>query len=202
MISWDIHYRGQQAVTISLMEEIWTRNIVNVLISPLRLWEWIAASLLYGALKVAIVTALLTALAYWLYAFNLLQVGWALIPLAGFLLVFGWSIGIMTSGLLLRYGYAAEAMIWGIPFLIQPFSCVFYPLSTLPGWAQPIARALPSTYTFEALRAVLRGDAVPSALWIWIIGLNALYLGLGIAGFIWLFRRARDNGRLGRLGQD
>ena len=202
MISWDIHYRGQQAVTISLMEEIWTRNIVNILISPLRLWEWIAASFLYGALKVGIVTVLLALLAKGLYAFELARVGWAFFPLAANLLVFGWAIGMLTAGLLLRFGYAAEALIWGIPFLIQPFSCVFYPVDTLPAWAQAIARCLPTTYVFEALRAVLREESVTWTVWPPIISLNALYLALGIGCVVRLFRRARASGRLGHLGQD
>ena len=202
LISWDIHYRGQQAVTISLMEEIWTRNIVNVLIAPIRLWEWIAASFLYGALKVGIVTALLALLAQWLYAFTLVRVGWAFFPLAGNLLLFGWAVGMFTAGLLLRFGYAAEALIWGIPFLLQPFSCVFYPVHTLPAWAQVISRCLPSTYVFEALRTVLREGSVTWTIWPFIIGLNLLYFTLGIVCFVWFFRRARAAGRLGRLGQD
>jgi ABC-2 type transport system permease protein len=202
LISWDIHYRGQQAVTVSLMEEIWTRNIVNILISPLRLWEWIAASAVYGALKVGVVTVLLAVLAKGLYAFELARIGWTFLPLAASLLIFGWAIGILTGGLLLRFGYAAEALIWGIPFLIQPFSCVFYPLATLPGWAQAIARCLPSTYAFEAMRTVLRDGTVPGTTWLWIAGLNAAYLALGLACFVWLYRRSRATGRLGRLGQD
>lgn len=35
-----------------------------------------------------------------------------------------------------------------------------------------------------------------------LAGLNAVYFVLGIACFVWLFRRARATGRLGRLGQD
>ncbi len=202
MIAWDIHYRGQQAVTISLMEEIWTRNVINILIAPIRLWEWIAASFLYGALKVGIVTLLLSLIAKWLYAFNLSSIGWPFIPLAASLLLFGWAVGISTAGLLLRFGYAAEALIWGIPFLIQPFSCVFYPLNVLPAWAQLIARCLPSTYAFEALRALLRNDSVHWSLWVMILGLNVLYFILGSALFLWMFQRARATGRLGRLGQD
>ena len=202
MIAWDIHYRGQQAVTISLMEEIWTRNIVNLLVTPVRLWEWVAANFLYGALKVTMVTAILAGLAKALYAFNLMRVGWALLPLAGSLLLFGWSIGLATSGLLLRYGYAAEALVWGIPFLLQPFSCVFYPLESLPPWAQAIARLLPSTYAFEGLRHALQGSAVPPSVWLAVSGLNVLYLALGAAFFVWMFRRARAEGRLGHLGQD
>lgn len=202
MISWDIHYRGQQAVTISLMEEVWTRNIVNLFIAPIRLWEWIAATFLYGLLKVAIVTALLAVLAHALYAFNLSQAGWAFAPLAAHLLLFGWAIGIATAGLLLRFGYAAEALIWGVPFLVQPFSCVFYPLDALPPWAQAIARCLPSTYVFEALRTLLRDGTVSASAWWPIAGLNLAYFAGGVACFVWLFRLARSRGRLGRLGQD
>ncbi|MBI2174413.1 MAG: ABC transporter permease [Candidatus Omnitrophica bacterium] len=202
MIAWDIHYRGQQAVTISLMEEIWTRNIVNILIAPLRLWEWVVASFLYGTLKVATVTLILGILAHLLYAFNLIQIGWVFLPLAASLLFFGWAIGLGTSGLLLRYGYAAEALIWGIPFLLQPFSCVFYPLEVLPVWAQGIARILPSTYAFEGLRQTLQGKAIPASLWAVLIGLNGFYLALGAGFFVFMFHRARATGRLGHLGQD
>ena len=202
LISWDIHYRGQQAVTISLMEEIWTRNIVNILIAPVRLWEWIGASFLYGALKVGIVTVLLAVIAKALYAFELTRIGWTFLPLAASLLVFGWAIGVFTAGLLLRFGYAAEALIWGIPFLIQPFSCVFYPVSALPPWAQGIARCLPSTYTFEAMRTVLQNGSVEWGQWLPIVELNAAYFLAGGGLFLWMFRRAQATGRLGRLGQE
>ena len=202
LISWDLHYRGQQAVSISLMEEIWTRNIVHMLIAPIRLWEWIAASFLYSLLKVTVITALLALLARWFYAFELVRIGWAFFPLAASLLVFGWAIGLLTAGLLLRFGYAAEALIWGIPFLMQPFSCVFYPVSALPGWAQGIARCLPTTYAFEALRAVLREGSVPWTVWPPILGLTMAYFAVSAGCLVWMFRLARIRGQLGRLGQD
>lgn len=202
MIGWDLHYRGQQAVTISLMEEIWTRNIVNMLIAPVRLWEWVAASALYGLIKVALVGLILSVLANALYAFNVLAVGWVFVPLVTSLLVFGWAIGLGTAGLLLRYGYAAEALIWGIPFLLQPFSCVFYPLDALPDWAQAVARLLPSTYTFEGLRLAMTKRPVPETLWLAVIALNVLYLVLGAWLLTAMLRAARRSGRLGHLGQD
>ena len=202
LISWDIHYRGQQTVSIALMEEIWTRNVVNMLIAPIRLWEWIAASLLYALLKVGIVTALLAVLAQALYGFDLTRTGWLFLPLAAHLLLFGWSVGLFTAGLLLRFGYAAEALIWGIPFLMQPFSCVFYPLHSLPGWAQVIARCLPTTYIFEALRALWRNGTVTWTVWPLILGLNVLYGVIGAASLVGFFRHARATGHLGRLGQD
>jgi ABC-2 type transport system permease protein len=167
-----------------------------------RLWEWIAASSLYVLIKVAAVGLILSVLANALYAFNVLAIGWAFVPLVASLLVFGWAIGFGTAGLLLRYGYAAEALIWGIPFLLQPFSCVFYPLDALPAWAGAVARLLPSTYAFEGLRLAMVGRPVPETLWLAVIGLNALYLVLGAWLLTAMLRAARRSGRLGHLGQD
>ena len=116
--------------------------------------------------------------------------------------MFGWAIGLITAGILLRFGHAAEAMIWGVPFLIQPFSCVFYPVDVLPLWAQWIAKSLPSTYAFEGLRALLRDGSVPGEIWPWVVGLNLLYFALGTLFLITMFRRTQSRGLLGRLGQD
>ena len=201
LISWDIHYRAQQAVTVPLLDELWTRNLIHLVISPLRLWEWIAATFFYGALKVGIITLILTGLAKALYAFDFWRVGWEFAPMAGGLLMFGWALGLFTSALLIRYGLAGEALIWGVPFLIQPFSCVFYPLSTLPAWAQPIARILPTTYAFEGLRAALRHEPVPSSTWIGLFGLGLVYFAAGVAVLVWMLRKARREGSLGSPGR-
>jgi ABC-2 type transport system permease protein len=202
MIFWDIHYRVQQGVTLSLMEEVWTRNIINVLISPLRLWEWVAATCLYSLMKVAGVVLVLGVLAQVLYAFRLTSVGWVAVPLAAQLLVFGWAIGIVTAGLLLRFGYAAEMLIWAIPFLIQPFSAVFYPVSVLPAPAQAVSRILPTTYVFEGLRMVLQQGRLEPSYLVWATALNLVYVAVGAAVFIRLFRAAQASGRLSRLGQE
>ena len=203
MILWDLHYRAQQGVTVSLMEEIWTRNIVNLLVTPLRRWEWLAATMLYGIGKTVVIALVLGVLAFALYTFRIWALGWGLVPLLAHLLLFGWAVGLMTAGLVVRYGYAAEALIWGIPFLIQPFSAVFYPVTVLPAAFQPVAWALPTTWIFEDLRAALAGD--PLIGWMHVgplTILNGLYLVAGMLIFGWLFARASRLGRLGRLGQD
>ena len=203
MILWDLHYRAQQGMTISLMEEIWTRNIVNLLVTPLRRWEWLVATIVYGLGKVAVIALVLGSLAFGLYAFRLWDLGWGLVPLLIHLLLFAWAIGLVTAGCVIRFGYAAEVLIWGIPFLIQPFSAVFYPVAVLPEWLRPLALALPATYIFEDLRAALAGS--PSIGWAHFLplaALNGLYVLVGIAVFGWLFRTAQASGRLGHLGQD
>src|SRR5438309_1648173 len=71
LIFWDLLYRSQQALSLCLMEELWTRNLLNLLISPLRTWEWVAATYLYGLAKALIVAGTLMALSRALYGFSL-----------------------------------------------------------------------------------------------------------------------------------
>ena len=201
MIFWDILYRSQQAVTISIMEEIWHQNILNILVSPLHIWEWLTATFLYGLLKTAVITVILMTITRFFYHFDMIkELGLAVIPLAANLLLFGWVLGILTSGLLLIWGYSAEALIWGVPYLMQPVSAVFYPLTVLPDGLQMVAKALPSTYVFEGIRAVMRGEGLHPKYFLTAFGLNILFFIISAIFFEWLYRKARASGRLVRLG--
>src|SRR3989338_3833737 len=92
MIFWDILYRSQQAVSIAIIEDILTQNIVNILVSPLRIWEWLLATFIYGFLKVVVITTILSLIAFGLYRFDLIDnLGLYLIPLMFNLLLFGWA---------------------------------------------------------------------------------------------------------------
>lgn len=203
IIFWDVLYRSQQGVTISFMEDIWTQNIANLLVSPLRITEWLAATFIYGMGKTLVITLILSCLALFFYHFNIIGAdGLYLIPFMINLLIFGWAMGIFTSGLLIRWGHAVEALIWGIPFLVQPLSAIYYPLSVLPPWLQIISKGLPSTYVFEGMRAVIKTGEMPYEYLIFSFTLNLVYMVLSGLFFGWMYRRSRATGRLGRLGMD
>lgn len=203
MIFWDILYRSQQAVSIAIVEDIWTQNIVNILVSPLKIWEWLTATFIYGFAKICVITLILGLIAFALYRFDLIgNLGFYLLPLVANLLFFGWALGVFTSGLVIRFGHSAEALVWGIPYLIQPISAIYYPLSVLPKWVQGISLLLPSTYVFEGMRAVTRTGSMPVRYITIALALNLVYFVL--AGFFFgaMYHAARRSGRLGRLGMD
>lgn len=203
LIFWDILYRSQQGISISFVEDIWTQNIVNLLVSPLKIKEWIFATFLYGLTKTALITAILGAIAAWLYGFNLIQaMHFYLLPLVFNLLLFGWALGIFTSALVIRWGHAAEALIWGVPFLIQPLSAIFYPLSTLPPALQVIARLLPSTYVFEGMRQIMQSGELSARYTLGALALNLVYFAVAGIFFRAMYEASRRSGRLGRLGMD
>jgi ABC-2 type transport system permease protein len=118
------------------------------------------------------------------------------------LLLFGWALGVFTSGLMIRFGHSAEALIWGIPYLIQPLSAIYYPLSVLPKGVQLISKLLPSTYVFEGMREVSRTGNMPLNYFVAGFGLNLFYFILAGVFFQWMYAKARETGRLGRLGMD
>jgi len=199
MIFWDILFRAQQGLAISFLEDVWTRNLLNVFVAPVRPSEYILATALVGLLRVAVTVIVLTLLAWSAYAFHIWDFHFLLIPFFANLLVFGWSLGMVSVSLILRFGQAAESLGWAVPFLIQPVSAVFYPVSVLPAWLQPVALCLPSTHVFEGMRAVLAGQATPTGHLLAAAGLNIIFLALAAWLFAATLRSARQRGLLVKI---
>ena len=100
------------------------------------------------------------------------------------------------SGLLLRNGLGAESLAWGIMFLFLPLTCVYYPVTVLPGWLQAVAWSLPPTYVFEGMRALLIDHVFRGDLMLQSLAINAVLFSVAIAAFLWLLRSARREGTL------
>ena len=125
----------------------------------------------------------------------------SLVVLFANLLVMGWCLGLIVSGLVLRFGLAAESLAWVVVFMLSPLSGVYYPITTLPDWLQPISWSLPSTYVFEGMRAILFDAVVRFDLLIRAAGLNVLYLTASSAFFLFMFHVARQRGLLLQQGE-
>ena len=200
-ILWEVMFRAQQGLSMAYLEEVWARNLMNLFVSPLTVGEFLAASGVVSLAKLGLSTVIMIILAATMYGFNILALGASLVPFALILVVFGWSLGVATMGLVMRFGQGAESLVWVVAFVIQPIACVFYPLSTLPGWLQPVALATPLVHVFEGMRAVIGGAGVPWAHLGWGLGLMVIYAAVAIAFFHWIFAIVRDRGLLARTGE-
>ena len=92
-------------------------------------------------------------MAYFFFGFNVLSLGIAFAAFFANLVIMSWSLGLVSTGVVLRWGLGAESFAWLIVFVFLPLCCVYYPVTTLPGWLQPVALALPPTYVFEGFAA-------------------------------------------------
>lgn len=201
LILWDVLFRAQQGITISFLEEIWARNLMNLFASPLKPSEFLVATMAMSVFKVMAVSLVMVICALVFYSYNVFMIGVWLVPFVLNLIVTGWIIGVLTTSLIMRFGQEAEVLAWGMVFLFQPISCVFYPIEVLPKWLQAIAWANPAAHVFEGMRAVLATHAVPLTNLAWACGLNLFYLAVMIAWFHHTFDVCKERGLLVRVGE-
>src|SRR5215204_6733862 len=142
VLLWDILFRGQLGFSISFLEEMYARNLGNLMMSPLRPVEFIGALMIMSIVRLAIGMIPVSFLAIAFFGFNLYAMGLALAAFFANLMLTSWSVGIFVSGLVLRNGLGAETFAWSIMFLFLPLTCVYYPVAVLPSWMQAVAWAL------------------------------------------------------------
>lgn len=201
VLLWEICIRSQMGVAISFMEELWSRNLGHIFISPLRPWELIAG--LVGVALARTLAGVLPAIlvAWALYAFNLFTLGPILVLFFANLMLMGWAVALGIVALILRYGAGAEALAWSLLFGLTPLAAVYYPVSTLPAWLQPISHAIPGTHVFEGMRAVLLEGRAPLGEMAAAVGLNLVWLAIAALLFAWQFQSARRRGALVAIGE-
>lgn len=201
VLLWELLVRGHLGFAVAFLEEIWSRNLGHLMMSPLRPWELAVSLMVVSLIKLVVSMVPVAIVAYLMFGFSLFSLGIAFALFFANLVVMGWALGMISTGAVLRWGMGAESLAWMIVFMVLPLACVYYPVTTLPGWLQPVALALPATHVFEGLRALVleqtfRGDEMLRA-----IGLNVLYLGGAYALFHHLLESARRNGTLVGMGE-
>ena len=201
VLLWDILFRGQLGFSVSFLEEMWARNMGNLMMSPLRPVEFVAALMIMSLVRLVIGMVPVTLVALWFFNFNLYGLGFALAAFFANLIFTSWAVGILVSGLILRNGMGAEGMAWTIMFLLLPLACVYYPVGILPGWLQAVAWLLPPTYVFEGMRALLIEKMFRVDLMLTAMALNAFYFALAVLGFLRLLDGARRQGSLVQAGE-
>lgn len=161
VILWHVVYQSQIALSTGFLEETWTRNLLNMMVTPLKEIEYVAGVVLFGLVKIALGVGLVVLVAAGMFAFDVSNLGWGLVPITAILLTVGWAIALFVIGVVLRFGSGAEALAWGVLFAVLPLSGVFYPVDSLPGPLQPVAQVLPTTHAFIAMRALVDGESLP-----------------------------------------
>jgi ABC-2 type transport system permease protein len=196
VILWDVLFRAQQGVALFFLEDVWSRNLLNIFAAPVTTADYLFSTYAVGLLRASVTSLILSVLALVLYSFNVMELQWFLVPFVLNLLIFGWALGMISTALIVRWGPAAETLAWATPFFIQPFAAVFYPVDGLPPVMQAVSKALPCSYIFEGMREVLKDGSLPAGTLLTASLLNVLYLALAGILFVWVLRSARNKGLL------
>jgi ABC-2 type transport system permease protein len=202
VLLWDFSTRIMQGVTTAFLEDVWSRNFLNLFASPLSISEYICGLVITSVATSSIGVVVMLLLATGIFQLQFFSLG---LPLIGFLMVlfvFGISLGIFGSAVVLRFGPASEWLLWPLPALLSPFAAVFYPLAVLPHWMQWVSRALPPAYVFEGMRTLLAGRPFPATLL--LQGSVVAMLELLLAAYFYgrVYRHAVRTGLLARYSAE
>ncbi len=200
VVLWEILIRSNLGMTITFVEELYSRNLGHLFISPLRPYELVSACMITSLLRTLVGVIPSTLIIIPMFGYSVFDLG---LPLAGFYLMlsmFGWAFGMFIMAILIRWGLAAEGFAWAAMFIIMPVAGAYYPVAALPSWLQPLCWALPTAYVFEGMRAIVLDGAMRTDYLAAAFGLNILYLAAGVIFFQWMFRVARTRGLLLNTG--
>ncbi len=202
VLLWDFFSRVMHGVTMAFLEDVWSRNFLNIFATPLLISEYVGGLVISSIGTSSVGLVVMLALASAVFGLSFLGYGIAVIPFLLVLFLFGIALGVFACGIVLRFGPASEWFIWPIPALISPFAGVFYPISTLPHWMQYISRALPPSYVFESLRAIVAGRAASAAALTWGVALAGASILLASWFFTSIYRHAVRTGLIARYSAE
>jgi ABC-2 type transport system permease protein len=198
---WEVLFRSQMGVAISFFEEMYSRNLGHLLVSPLKPTEFMISLIVVAFLRTVFAMGIVSIMAIWFFGFSLFDLGLATGAFFFNLAAFGWAVGLMVIGIVLRYGLGAETIAWGVMFGLTPFCAVYYPSSILPDWSQGLVAVLPPSYVFDGLRAILIEKRFDPSLMVIASLLNVVWLAAGALVYLAFDRSARINGALIKIGE-
>jgi len=201
VLLWDVLVRGELGLFLSFLEEMYSCNLGNLFVSPLRLHEFVLSQMVMSVVRVIIGSGVALVVALVFFDLKVAEQAFALSLCLGCLLVFGWAIGLLANGLVLRFGLGAEEIGWAVVFLIGPLSGAYYPISVLPEWLQYIAYAMPTAWAFEAMRAALIEGRISWDLLGYAMALNIFYFAACAFAFWRFIEAGRERGLLLQMGE-
>ena len=202
VLLWDFFTRVMHGVSMAFLEDVWSRNFLNLFASPLTIGEYICGLVLTSVATSSAGLLVMLALASAVFGLSFFGYGLPIVPFLLVLFLFGIALGIFGSALVLRFGPASEWIVWPLPALLSPFAAVFYPVSTLPYWMRQVSRLLPPSYVFEGIRAILAGGDYRVGGLAWSLSLAAIYILLASLFFARIHRHAVRTGLLARYSAE
>lgn len=193
----DIFNRGLSSLPGTIREQQQNGTLEPLLVTPLRLPEFVLGSALFGAVVsgaragVMLLFGIIV-LGFWHNA-NVLSVLIVLIP--GAAAVFALSILFAAVVILIKQ---ADPIVAAYSMMAAILGGMLFPVEALPGWMQPLAWLIPLSHALSGMRLGLEGetpsDVLPHAAA--LVALCAVLLPISILAFNWALSRARQDGTL------
>ena len=183
MLLWDMLFRGQLGFSASFLEEMWSHNVGNLMMSPLRPLEFVAALMIMSVVRLALgLVSRSPCSPSGSSASTCGGWGWRSACSSPTSSSRAGASGCWSAGLLLRQRPRRR----GAGLDLHVHACCRWPASTIPSpccraGCSRFAWALPPTYVFEGLRALLTDHVFRADLMLEALAINVRAAG-GVRG--------------------
>jgi ABC-2 type transport system permease protein len=124
VLFWDFFSRVMFGVTTTFLEDVWSRNFLNLFATPLSISEYLGGLVLSSIATSTVGLVVMLVLAMIAFGLSFAVYGLALIPFLLVLFLYGIALGVLAAAFVLRYGPAAEWFTWPMPAVLSPFAAV------------------------------------------------------------------------------
>ena len=200
-IFWSFAYIAQSATNLGMMDDSWSGSLKNIFVSGISSMEYLVSRIISSALTALAMMFVILAIAYYVFnayiiALNLpLILSFMMITLLGSI-----ALSAMIAGLILYLGKEYGFVSWTALQIFILLSAPFYPVAIFPELMQPIAWLMPFTNVFEGLRTLISTGAVNTVYLINGFLISLAYIAIGILFYLHVFKQAKKNGNLVKLG--
>lgn len=194
LVLWLILYMASNSIALTILQDLWDRNLMNILVSPISWVEWMVGNILLSLVKIVLSFTFTVFLSFVLYKVSILHITIHLMPHVALLVLTSWWVAFIIVGSILRFGTRIQTLAWALVAVISPFSAIYYPLSSLSPIAQFIARFVPSSYVFESVREVISLGYYDYQSLLISLALNLIYFALSLIYLKTSINRARQRG--------
>lgn len=176
VIFWEVIRINQYSISVSTMCNVWSHNLSNIFIAPIKITEYLLAHFTSAILKSFFILVTAIILAKLVFQLDVLKLGIFAVAFSYLnMVIFATGLGLIFIGLVFQFGVRIQAITWGTIFVIQPLCAVFFPVKVLPAFLQPVAYSFPVTYFFEWLRALHMGARYATSRVVLAFGYNILF---------------------------
>ncbi len=198
ILLWQVIGRGCNIMSISLCEELWSRNLVNLFSLPLRISEWMLGVILFNALMMVLLFLFCTGIIYFFYNVPLGYIFSTFFLFAPPLFFSSIGIGFACLSIIVSLGRRGAEFGFIFGWLFMPFSGAFYPIEVLPAWAQTFTKFMPMSYVFQGMRNYLMHHQDPTSSLIKGYLLSLIFALCSLLLFAHCFNKSKGKG-LARL---
>ena len=148
-IIWTLVYTFQSYANVSMMYDIWSRE-VGMVMSEVSIHEYVAAKAVSSFIIVFAISSVIIGILYAFFSVPLESI-YPVLSVLPAAFAFSLSVSLAVFGIILVFGRTYDFMSWSIMSFVVFLS---FPFSVPPGmsWIRPLAEAIPLYHVFAHVR--------------------------------------------------